>query len=366
MKIVCEKQELMKGINIVQKAVPVRTTMSILECILIEAHAGTIKLTANDMELGIETSIIGRIEEAGMAAINAKLLSEIVRKLPEGEICLTVDELMNVTILCEKATFRISAKEGDDFSVLPDIEKDSPVILSQFTLKEMIRQTIFSISVNESNRIMTGVLFEINENYLRLASLDGHRISLRRLCMKDVFENRKVIVPGKTLQEISKILSGEVESLVEIYFSTNHILFEFEDTVVVSRLIEGNYFNVDRMITTEYEIKVRLNRKEFMECIDRSSLLVREEDKKPLVLNITDGMMDMRIDTQMGSMEESMVVEKEGKDVRIGFNPRFLMDALRVIDEEEITLYFVNSKSPCIIRDEENTYVYLILPINFI
>ena len=366
MKIVCEKQQLMKGINIVLKAVPVRTTMSILECILIEARAGIIKMTANDMELGIETVIIGAIEQPGVAAINAKLLSEIVRKLPEGDVSLTVDEGMNVTIRCEKATFRISAKEGDDFSVLPDMERDNPVILSQFTLKEMIRQTIFSISPNESNRVMTGELFEIQENYLRLASLDGHRISLRRLCMKDVFDNRKVIVPGKTLIEISKILSGEMESLVQIYFSPNHIMFEFDDTIVVSRLIEGNYFNIDRMIATDYEIRVKLNRKEFMECIDRSSLLVREEDKKPLILDITDSMMEMKIDTQMGSMEESMMVEKEGKDVRIGFNPRFLMDALRAIDEEEITLYFINSKSPCIIRDDENTYVYLILPINFI
>ena len=365
MKIICSKTNLSKSINISLKAVPNKTTMPILECILVDASANQIKFVSNDMELGIETIVEGTIEERGIIALDAKIFSEIIRKLPDSQVTIQTDDSQNVTITCEKAKFNIPGKPGEDFTYLPVIEKDESLTISQFTLKEMIRQTIFSIAVNENNKMMTGELFEIKNGILKIVSLDGHRISIRNVQLKKQYQDKKVIVPGKTLSEISKILSGEVDDQVSIFFGQNHILFEFDKTMVVSRLIEGEYFKIDQMLSSDHETMVSINRKEFLDCIDRASLFIRESDKRPIIIQITEGSMELKINSAMGSMDEQIDIEKEGKDILIGFNPKFLMDALKVIDDEVIHIYLVNPKAPCFIRDEERQYTYLILPVNF-
>ena len=174
----------------------------------------------------------------------------------------------------------------------------------------------------------------------------------------------KVVVPGKTLNEVSKIISGGTDDEVRLYFTENHVLFEFDDTIVVSRLIEGEYFRIDQMLSSDYDTKISVNKKEFLNCIDRATLLVREGDKKPIVIEISDGKMELKIDSSMGSMDEEIDIEKEGKDILIGFNPKFLIDALKVIDDEVIHMYLMNPKAPCFIRDDEENYTYLILPVN--
>ncbi len=365
MKIICSKSNLAKGVNTVYKAVPSKTTMPILECILIDATNDIIRLTANDMELGIQTDVEGEIIDRGMIAIDARIFSEIVRKLPDNDVVIETKENLQTTITCEKAKFDLSGKPGEEFSYLPIIEKDESIEISQFTLKEMIRQTIFSIADTESNKLMTGELFEIKNNVLRVISLDGHRISIRKMELKDEVGDKKLIVPGKTLIEVSKILSGEAESMVNISYTSNHIVFEFDNTVVVSRLIEGEYFKVDQMLSNDYETKVRINKKELLSSIDRATLLVKEGDKKPIIINIGDEVMELKIKSQIGSMDEEIYISKEGKDLLIGFNPKFLIDALRVIDNEEVVLYLMNAKAPCFIKDDEESYIYLILPVNF-
>lgn len=339
--------------------------MPILECILIDASSNQIKFVTNDMELGIETIVEGTIAEKGVIALDAKIFSEIIRKLPDNEVTIQTDERLNTLITCEKAKFNIPGKPGEDFVYLPLIERDECITISQFTLKEMIRQTIFSIAVNENNKLMTGELFEIKDNCLKIVSLDGHRIAIRKMELAREYNDKKLIVPGKTLNEVSKILSGEVDDQVTIYFTKNHILFEFDQTLVLSRLIEGEYFRIDQMLSSDYETKLKINKKEFLNCIDRATLLVREGDKKPIIINITDSSMVLSIDSSMGSMDEEIDIVKEGKDILIGFNPKFLIDALRVIDDEEITIYLVNPKAPCFIKDDKGSYTYLILPVNF-
>ena len=365
MKIICSKANLLKGVNIVSKAVPTRTTMAILECILIDASAGEIKLTANDMEIGIETIIDGDIIERGIIALDAKIFSEIVRKLPDNDVTIETDATFETVITCEKAKFNIIGKSGEDFSYIPVIPRNEPVVISQFTLKEVIRQTIFSIADNDNNKLMTGELFEINDNRLKVVSLDGHRISIRNIELKESYEHKKVVVPGKTLMEISKIIPGSVEDDVQIFITDNHIIFEFERTTVVSRLIEGEYFRIDQMLSTDYETKIVINKRELLDCIDRATLLIKEGDKKPIIMNVTDGNMELKINSFVGSMNEDIEIDKEGRDILIGFNPKFFIDALRVIDEERITLYMVNPKAPCFIRDDNESFIYLILPVNF-
>ncbi len=364
MKIKCMKNDLLKGLNIVSKAVPSKTTMSILQCILVDCTQGNIKLITNDTELGIETLVKGEIIEKGIVALDAKFFSEIVKKLPESDITIQTDESYKTNIRCGKSNFDIIGKSGDDFAYLPEIVRDDYISISEFSLKDVIRQTIFSVALNDNNKIMTGELFEIRDDKLRVVSLDGHRISIRNLELKEKSENRKVIIPGRTLNEISKILNGDADSIVNIYFSEKNIVFEFADSILLSRVIDGEYFNVDQMLSNEYSTKVTVNKRDFMDCIDRSTILVKEGDKKPIIIDIKDDSMDIRINSTIGSLNDSIDIQKDGNDILIGFNPKFLMDVLRVIDDDTAEIYLQSPKSPCIIKDDEGSYIYLILPVN--
>lgn len=363
MKISCLKSNLLQGINTVSKAVSGKTTHPILSCILIEAEKGVIKLTANDMEIGIESYVDGTVVEEGKIAIEAKLFSDIVRKLPDSDIFIETNEEYKAAIRCEKAKFNIPGKSGEDFPNLPSVAKNKCICVSQFVLREVINQTIFSISDNENNKLMTGELFEVNNNRLSVVSLDGHRISIRNVELKGENSDIKVVVPGKALADISKIISGGIDDEVNIYFTENHILFEFDNTKVVSRLIEGEYFRISHMLSVDYQIKIQVNKREFLDCIDRASLFIKDSDKKPIKLTIEDNIMHLKINSLIGSMNEEIDITKEGNNLIIGFNPKFLMDAIRVIDDETINIYMNNTKSPCIIKDEEESYTYLILPM---
>lgn len=369
MKIKCRKQNLLNGLRTVSRAVPSKTTMSILQCILVDCSRGNIRLIANDNELGIETIVEGEILEKGIIALDAKILVDIVSKLPDNDILISCDENYITNITCEKSRFNIVGKSGDEFAYLPEIKRENKIVLSQFTLREVIRQTIFSIAANENNKVMTGELFDIRDGYIRVIALDGHRISIRNIELRDGSDTeglsiKKIIIPGKTLGEISKIITGDSDDDVNIYISDRNVVFEFDDTIVLSRLIEGEYFNVDQMISNDYSTKVTVNKREFTECIDRASLLVKEGDKKPIIVNVRDDEIEIKINSTIGSLNEVIDIGRDGKDMRIGFNPKFLIDVLRVIDDDVVDLYLLSPKSPCIIRDEDGTFIYLVLPVN--
>ena len=366
MKFSASKSDLQAGIGIAIRAVPSHTTMKILECILIQAEGSGLILTANDMEMGIETHVKAQVEERGIIAIDAKMFSEIVRKLPDEIVFFESDHNLNIRIYSGKANFLIGGKSGDEFSGLPSVEMDDCVTLSQFTLKSVIQETIFSISTNENSKVMTGELFEIRGSILRVIALDGHRIAIRRVSLKETYNDKKVIVPGKILQDLCRILPGEMDEVVDIYFSANHIVFEIPGTRMISRLIDGEYYNVDQMISSDYETKVTVNKARLFDCIDRANLFVREGDKKPIIFEIDDNEMSLSIDSPLGSMNELLDIEKEGRNIVIGFNPRFMMDVLKAVNEEEISIYLVNPKAPCFIKNDELTYTYLVLPVNFV
>ncbi len=367
MKLICERSKLMNGLQIVSKAIPSKTTMSILEYILVDATGELVRLIGNDMELGIETFIESNIVERGFVALNARIFIDIVRNLPEdSDVEITLGENYKVTISAGKARYNIIGRAGEEFNYLPEIERIDGVEISQYALKSVINQTIFAIAGgNETNRMMSGELLEIKDESLKVVGLDGHRISIRRIPLGDPYSQKKVVVPGKTLQELSRILSDSTESKTEIFFTNKHVMFSFDRTTVVSRLIEGEYFNIDQMLSTDYETKMTISRKEMLESLSRATLLVKEGDKKPVILNIGDETVDLKINSTIGSFNETIEIEKQGKDLMIGFNPKFLIEALRAIEEERVDIYFVNPKAPCFIRNTEESYTYLILPINF-
>lgn len=364
MKLLFKKSDLIEGINIVMKAVSTKSSMTILECILIDATEGFIKFTANDMDLGIETKVEGEIKEAGKVAIEARIFSEIVRKLPDSEITFTLEDDGKVLITCENAKFNISTLDPEDFSPLPRVEKNNKITISQLSLKNIIDQTIFAINDAEKNKVLTGELFEIKGNKLKVVALDKFRIAIRNIELKEEYDLGKVIIPGKSLNEISKILNGGMDDDVYIFFTSNHILFDLGDTTVVSRLIEDtNFFDTDKMISSDYKTKIEINKREFMDCIDRATLLIKEGESKPVFLTVKDGILDLSINTFIGTMDEKIDIAKEGEDLMISFNPKFLLDILKVLEDETITLYMTNSKAPCFIRNENNSYIYIVLPV---
>ncbi|MBO4395562.1 MAG: DNA polymerase III subunit beta [Eubacterium sp.] len=364
MKFVCKKNDFTNSINIAMKAILTKTTMTTLECFLIEAKDQYVSLTSNDMQLGIETKFPAEVEDEGIILMNAKVLYDFIGHLPEEKVEFESDENNTVLIFSGNARFEHQGLADEEYPRLPKVDFESTINISQFTLKEMIRQTIFSISTKENNKVLTGELFEIRDNELRIASLDLIRVSIRTLKLEENYDKVKVIIPGKTLMEISKVLSSNIEDMVEISFSKNHVKFVFGDTIMISRLIEGNFFNIDQMLKNNYETKIVTNRNAFYGCIDRAALLIKETDKNPVVMTIQDDEMKLEIKSSNSSMNEDIPVQKEGKDLRIGLNPKYIIDVLRVIDDEDINLYFFNSNSPCFIKNEEESYIYLILPIN--
>ena len=368
MKLEFKKDQLINALGIVSRAIPVRTTNPILECILFDAGDDTIRLASNDTELGIETVCEGTIVEKGKIALEAKLIYEIVRKFDSGEapVVIESDSSFMTTVSCDNAVFHIQGKDGEEFAYLPEIEKDNYIVLSQMTLKDAIRKTIFSAALNDSNKMMGGQYIEVSGSVVKFVALDGHRIAVRNVEMKQEFGNAKVIVPGKTVSELSKILKDDNENEVVICFSKNHILFEFDDTVIVSRLIDGEYFRIEHMLSRDYETKVKVNRNRLAGNIDRATILIRESDHKPIIFDIKDHMIKIQVKTAYGTMNGEISCEKEGKDLMIAFNPKYMIDALRAAEDEEVNIFLTNPKAPCFIRDEKESYIYLILPVNFV
>jgi len=366
MKITCSKQKLSEGINIVSKIVPTNTTMQLLQCILIRAENGEIRFTANDMEIGIETVIEGTIETAGMVAVDAKKFSELIRILPDDDITIETDRDFILNFSC--ASFRsnptLVGVNGDDYTFLPDPDRIEEVAVSMYGFKDVISKIMFSVGSGDINKTLSGANVVIKGDQLRMKTLDGHRVSIRNMKLKESYSDVDVIIPAKTLNEINRILPAETEKDIRISFCESHAIFEFEKTVVVSSLIDGQFIDVERMITKDYDTKVKINRKRLMDCIVRSMFYSKEGNKKPIVINISDNELELTIRSSDGGLEEVIEIEKEGKDIRIGFNPRFVFEALRVIEDEDVELYFVNSRSPLYIRDEAENYIYMILPIN--
>ncbi len=366
MKIKCGKSDLVNSISIVSKAVASnKTSTSILECILIEVANGIIKFTANDREMGIETKVNGEIKENGVVAVDANIFGNIVNRLPDGDVEISSDTSYKLVIKCMKARFDLPGRSGEDFSGLPLIERNDSVTISQYTLKEVIRQTLFAASSNDNNKLLTGELFEIKGDKMRVVALDGHRVAIRNIELRQSYDDKKVVIPGKTLNEISKILTGEIEKEVNIFFMANHIVFEFDKTLIVSRLIEGEFFDVDRMLRDDYVTKVEVNKKSLQETVERSILLVKDNDKKPVVIGINDTSMEFKIKSTIGSMDEILEINKTGEDMLIGFNPKFVLDVLKVVDDDEVSIYMMDSKAPAFIKDDAGKYIYVILPINF-
>lgn len=365
MKFTCQRDILLNSINIVSKAVSTRTTLPILECILLKCDMNGLKLIANDLEIGIESAyIIGDIIEEGVIALEARIFSEIIRKVEGDTVTIDVDDNNLTLIKCGSSEFKIMGQDGEDFPVLPTVEKQNEYKLTQNDLRNMIRQTIFSIAQDDSKPILTGELIEIQNDTINMVSVDGYRISYRKSMLISGSESNNVIVPGKTLNEISKILSPESEENVSVYFTDKHILFDIGGNKVVSRIFEGEFIKYKQSFTEDYKTKVVIGRSDLISALERASLVSRDARKTPVRIAIKNDIIIITSKTEMGAAYEEVNIECEGEELVIAFNPKYLIDALKAIEDEKITIQFTTSLSPCIIRPiSGDDYKYLILPL---
>ncbi len=367
MKIICSQDNLLEGINIVQKAVSSKTTLPILEGILIEAD-DRIKLTGNDLEIGIECYVDADVREKGSVVLYSKMFGDIVRRLPDSEVLIEVKDNNLVVIECENSLFEIKGMSSDGFPALPSIEREKGIKISKKILKDMIKQTIFAVSIDENRPILTGSLFEYSAGSLTIVSIDGYRLAMRCYSAdgeKDIDETTKnIVIPGKTLNEISKIIQP-VDEDIYIYASGNQILFDMGNCIMTSRLLEGDYLNYMGIIPSEHETKVTVNTKDIMACFERASLVITNEERRyPVRLEISDDIIVITANTEAGNVREEMRAKMEGKKLDISFNHRYFIEALRVIDNEMVDIFFTTNIGPCTIKPMQgNDFAYLILPI---
>ncbi|WP_330695304.1 DNA polymerase III subunit beta [Anaerotignum sp.] len=365
MKLLCKKDLLLQYINIVNKAVSNRTTLPILECILLTADERGFILTGNDLELGIKTaSIEANILEQGEIAIEARIFNDIIRRLNGEEVTISTNEKNAVTILCGSSEFTIMGQSGEDFPALPEVEQNQAYTLKQNDLRNMIRQTIFSIAQDNAKPVLTGELFEFNSDFFNIVSVDGYRISYRKNVLMNSYDQTNVIVPGKTLSELNKILSQEEEDLVSVYVTDKHILFDLGTAIMVSRLIDGDFIRYEQSFSEDYKTEILIDKSEMIQSLERASLVSRDNRKTPVRFKIKTKNLEITAKSDMGTAYEEISAEIEGEEISIAFNPRYFIEALRSIDEEKVKIHFTASLSPCtILPVEGDSFKYLILPL---
>lgn len=367
MKFICYKDTILKAINSVVKGVATKTTMPILEGIFIQTNDNEIKLTTYDLEIGIEYIMNCEVQEQGSTVVNAIMFSEIIRKLPDSEIYIKLNDKNLLEIECEGALYKLATMNPEEFPELPKIEIENSVEIDQTLLRNMIRKTIFAVSNEESRPIFTGCLFEIENNKLTLVAVDGFRLALRSIFLNKQSNNFKAVIPGKTLNEVNKIITDSFEP-VKIGISKNQALFEMDNCKVVTRILDGEFLNYKNVIPSNWETRIKVRKNNIQNCFERISLIsasaVEKEKKYPVKVQVDIGKIIISCTNQTGDAKEELYVETEGKNLEVGFNPKYFLDSLKAIDDEEVYIEFGTSISPCLIKaTENNDYTYMILPI---
>ena len=367
MKIVCYKDKIIKALNSVVKGVASKTTMPILEGILIQTNDNEIKLTTYDLEIGIEYIMECEIKEQGSTVVNAIMFSEIIRKLPDTEIYISLNDKNLLEIECEGSLYKLATMNPEEFPELPKIEIENSIEVDQNVLKNMIRKTIFAVSSEENRPIFTGCLFEIENNKLNLVAVDGFRLALRSIYLNKQTNNFSAVIPGKTLNEVNKIISDSFEP-VKIGVSKNQALFEMDNCKIVTRILDGEFLNYKNVIPSNWETRIRVNKNILQSCFERISLIsasaIEKEKKYPVKVQVDIGKVIISCTNQTGDAKEELFVSTEGKNLEAGFNPKYFLDSLKAVEDEEVFIEFGTSISPCLIKSvENNDYTYMILPI---
>ena len=358
----CEKQEILEGISTVQKAITGKSTMPILEGIYIKTNEISLTLIGSDMDVSIQTTVNANIIEQGSIVIDAKIFGEIIRKLPNATIKIETLENQIIRITCEKSVFDVVYMNTNEFPELPEINEDLKISVKQNILKNMIKGTSFAIAQDETRPILQGILFEVKNKNLNLVALDGYRLAIKSEFL-DTDIDIEVVIPGKTLNEVSKILE-DVDDIVNITFTNNHILFNLEKTKIISRLLEGKFINYNSLLPQEHKLLVNVNRQELQNAIERASLMAKDGNTNLIKLDIQQDNLVITSNSQLGKVREEMSIKLQGDEVQIAFNSRYLLDVLKNIEDDEVVMKMTSGISPCVIEEKNSDNAkYLVLPV---
>lgn len=361
MKICSSKQDLLKGIQTAQSAISAKATLPILSNILIETKSGGLQLTATDLDIGISCFTPAKILEKGSITVPSKKIGEIVRELPEDDIIIEVKKNDTVVLTCGECMFRLIGLTADQFPKLPKLQDKQSLVLEQSTLKDMLVKTSFAMSFDETRYVLSGTLFIIDNNSITAVATDGRRLALvkKDLNQKIGFEKR-IIIPHKTISELNKILSGGQD--VKLIFGENQVLFQLQDVMIISRLIEGEFPKYQEVIPKQIKERMIINREGFLSGVKRASLLTSPESQSIKIDIFKDKMVISKVAPNIGEAKDEINIEYKGKEISTGFNPHYLIDVLRNIDQEEVVMELTGAETPGVIRTPDN-YIYVVLPM---
>ncbi len=365
MIVSCEKYVLQSACSISARATASKSPIQALEGLLLEANGSNLKITGYDLKEGIYTNIPADVKQAGSVVLGARFLGEMLRRLPDGVITITTDEKENVNVRCGKSEFNFMGITPDDYPEIPEVDGLNNISLPQSILRSMITQTLFAVSGNDIRPVYTGTLFEIEENMLTLVSVDGYRLAKRTEKLESAqMENCQFVVPGSALSDIERICSDD-EGDVRITVGAKHISFSIGDTVVISRRLEGEFLNYRKSIPDNFKYEIKIERADFMSTIDRVALIINEKNSSPVRMTFNDGNIDCLCITPIGKAEDICPCEGNGEGLEIGFNDRYMMDALKAAGKDELLVCINSASSPCIIKAADGTenFTYMILPV---
>ena len=364
MRFTCEKSMLVTGLNIAGRTVAQKSSLSVIEGILCKAGMG-LSLTGYNMETAITYDIEAEVTDPGQCILPAKLFGDIIRRLPEGPVTVVVSDDYKVSIRAGYASFTISAESAEDYPELPDVNSGRPIKLPQCKLKELISGTIFAVSENQGRPIHTGVKFEVTDDSITAVAVDGFRLA-RRTYHPEEGTGRQMnfVVPAQGLKEVEKIVTDSDDNAA-FTLGTKHILFQIGNATLVCRLLEGDFLDWRRVVPSNCPIKLVANVGELSSSVERVGLIVSEKYKSPVRCVFSHNELLMRTNTTIGAVEDKCSIAGDGKELEIGFNVRYLADALKVVPSEEVTLELTNGLSPIVLTpvDEKYDFAYMVLPV---
>ena len=368
MKISVSTGELVNALSIATHALSARSTLPILEGILVETTPNGIEITCSDGAMTITAAVSAEVAEEGRIVMPGRLFMDVIRKLPEGELLFSASANMIATLKCAGSRTNIAGKPADLFPQLPHIDETSRVTLPQQLLRDMIQQTSFAVSTDESRKILTGCLLEIGGGEARMVALDGFRFAVRIAPIEEAELSLSAVIPSRLLQELSKIVSGGEDDMVTLIFGGSQLLVEMENTRIFATLLEGEYIKYRQIIPVSAKTVVKvLDREQMAMCVERASLMARESKTNIIKLSISQDLMVITSNSEMGDVYEEIQVETEGEGLEIAFNVKYVTDALRAIGEEAFLMKFNSPVSPCVLAPVEgNAYTYMVLPLRLL
>ena len=360
----CDRDTLLKGLSITEKAVELRNIKPILEGVYIQAINNTITLRATNLSLSIETTTVdGEVIVPGDIVVSARIFYEVLSKYGAGIIDFYMDEDNRLKISNHHSKTNLSVMDAAEFPGFPVLPEKSAIVLKQMTFKHMLSTTIFSAAISDARPILKGVLLEVVQNTLNVVALDGYRLAFRKIALSEAVEDTKAIIPSSALREVIKILDDTDDEL-SIYLADNIACIKTDRTQIFMRLLEGEFIKYQNILPNEYKSKIKLNKNDIANSVERASILARNEKDKLVKFSIVDDLLSITSASEMGEAFEQVGIFLEGKHIDIAFNAKYLSDVFKVIEDEDIILEFNTNVSPCVIRSGENDdYLYLVLPV---